>query len=111
MRVEVEHKVIEEEKESREKAKKGLERKPEFKSLSGIPIKRLYTPKDVEHLNYDRDLGEPGQYPFTRGVYPTMYRGRLWTIRMFSGYGNAEETNLKLFEHKHLPKQPFSQNR
>ena len=90
-----EKEVIEEEKKAREKAKMGLERKKEFRSLSGIPIKRLYTPKDIEHLDYEKHLGEPGQYPFTRGAYPTMYRGRLWTIRMFSGFGSAEETNQR----------------
>lgn len=87
--------VIEEEKEARERAKKGLERKREFKTLSGIPVKRIYTPEDVKNLSYEEFLGEPAQYPFTRGVYPTMYRGRLWTIRMFSGYGGAEDTNRR----------------
>ncbi len=90
-----ERSVIEEEKEARERAKKGLERKSEFKTLSGITVKRIYTPEDVKNLSYEEFLGEPGQYPFTRGVYPTMYRGRLWTIRMFSGYGGAEETNRR----------------
>ena len=69
------------------------EREPEFLSLSDIPIRRLYTPADVADLDYESDLGFPGQYPFTRGVQDTMYRGRLWTMRQFSGFGTAEETN------------------
>ena len=71
------------------------ERKPEFKTASGIPVKRLYTPLDVADLDYLRDLGFPGQYPFTRGVYATMYRGRVWTMRQYAGYGTAEETNKR----------------
>ncbi|HIC96265.1 TPA: methylmalonyl-CoA mutase, partial [Candidatus Bipolaricaulota bacterium] len=71
------------------------ERRERFITASGEEIKRLYTPEDMEALDYDRDLGYPGEYPFTRGVYPTMYRGRLWTMRQFSGYGGAEETNRR----------------
>jgi methylmalonyl-CoA mutase, N-terminal domain len=77
------------------------ERDAEFSTISGIPIKPLYTPDDVEG-SYDEKLGYPGEYPYTRGVYPTMYRGRLWTIRQFAGYGDAEETNRRfkyLIEH------------
>jgi methylmalonyl-CoA mutase N-terminal domain/subunit len=66
-----------------------------FTTVSGKPIQRLYTPADVPDLHPERDLGFPGEYPFTRGVYPTMYRGRLWTMRMYSGYGSAEETNRR----------------
>jgi methylmalonyl-CoA mutase N-terminal domain/subunit len=62
--------------------------------MSGIPIKPLYTPDDVEGP-YDEKLGFPGEYPYTRGVYPNMYRGRLWTIRQFAGFGDAEETNQR----------------
>jgi methylmalonyl-CoA mutase N-terminal domain/subunit len=69
------------------------ERYAEFVTTSGEPVKRLFTPDDVAGLDYQRDLGFPGQYPFTRGVHPTMYRGRLWTMRMFAGFGSAEETN------------------
>ena len=69
------------------------ERKGEFKTSSGIPIKRLYTPEDVKNLDYSRDLGFPGQLPFTRGLHATMYRGRLWTMRQFSGFATAEQTN------------------
>jgi methylmalonyl-CoA mutase N-terminal domain/subunit len=66
------------------------ERDAEFSTMSGIPIKPLYTPEDVEG-SYDEKLGYPGEYPYTRGVYP----GRLWTIRQFAGYGDAEETNRR----------------
>lgn len=78
------------------------ERKKNFKNLSDIEIKRLYTPNDIENLNYDLDLGFPGQFPFTRGAYPNMYRGQLWTMRQFAGFGNAEQTNNRykfLIEH------------
>jgi methylmalonyl-CoA mutase, N-terminal domain len=63
-----------------------------FSTISGLENEPLYTPDGVE-LDYDRDLGYPGVYPFTRGVYPSMYRGRLWTMRQFAGFGTAEETN------------------
>jgi len=71
------------------------ERRDEFVTTSGDSVQRLYTPLDVADLDYERDLGFPGQYPFTRGVHPTMYRGRLWTMRMFAGFGSAEETNAR----------------
>ncbi|MGQ9492909.1 MAG: acyl-CoA mutase large subunit family protein [Anaerolineae bacterium] len=71
------------------------ERYEEFITTSGAPVERLYTPLDIAGLDYERDLGFPGQYPFTRGVHPTMYRGRLWTMRMFAGFGSAEETNAR----------------
>ncbi|HET7806857.1 MAG TPA: methylmalonyl-CoA mutase family protein [Gaiellaceae bacterium] len=63
-----------------------------FSTISGLENEPLYTPERVE-IEYDRDLGYPGAYPFTRGVYPSMYRGRLWTMRQFAGFGTAEETN------------------
>jgi methylmalonyl-CoA mutase N-terminal domain/subunit len=63
-----------------------------FTTISGIEPEPLYTPENAE-LDYERDLGYPGEYPFTRGVYPSMYRGRLWTMRQFAGFGTAEETN------------------
>ncbi len=69
------------------------ERKKKFENLSAIQIKSSYTPEDIAHLDYDKDMGFPGKYPFLRGVYPTMYRGQLWTMRQFSGFGSAEETN------------------
>jgi len=78
------------------------ERAEEFATTSGVPIQPLYSPIDIADLDYRRDIGFPGQHPFTRGVHPTMYRGRLWTMRMFAGFGTAEETNERykyLLEH------------
>lgn len=72
---------------------KKAEIKEEFKTLSGIPVKRLYTPLDVKDLHYNEDLGFPGSYPYTRGVYPTMYRGRVWTHRQIAGFGTPSDTN------------------
>ena len=66
-----------------------------FESLSGIPIEPLYTPESLGDWSHDAKLGRPGEYPFTRGVYPTMYRGRLWTMRMFAGFGRPEDTNAR----------------
>src|SRR5213596_3123147 len=75
------------------------ERRPErsarFETLSGIPIEALYTPASLRDWSHDEQLGRPGEYPFTRGVYPTMYRGRLWTMRMFAGFGRPEDTNAR----------------
>ncbi len=71
------------------------ERRDEFTTTSGAPVERLYTPLDVADLDYARDLGFPGEYPFTRGIHSTMHRGRLWTMRMFAGFGTAEETNAR----------------
>jgi methylmalonyl-CoA mutase N-terminal domain/subunit len=77
--------------------KKVLDRSPEqqdtFLTESGIPVKRLYTPLDLDGSDYNSDLSFPGEYPYTRGVYPTMYRGRLWTMRNYAGFGTAEDTN------------------
>jgi methylmalonyl-CoA mutase N-terminal domain/subunit len=69
------------------------ERQNRFQTTSSEPIERLYTPLDVAELDYERDLGLPGEYPYTRGVHPTLHRGKLWTMRMFAGFGTAEETN------------------
>ncbi|MGI9047813.1 MAG: acyl-CoA mutase large subunit family protein [Rubrobacteraceae bacterium] len=80
---------------------KTSERDAEFSTMSGVPIKPLYTPEDVEG-GYDEKIGYPGEYPYTRGVYPNMYRGRLWTVRQFAGYGDAADTNKRfkyLLEH------------
>jgi len=66
-----------------------------FRNLSGIEIQDLYGPQDVKDLNYSNDLGLPGEFPYTRGIYPTMYRGRLWTMRQFAGFATAEETNRR----------------
>jgi methylmalonyl-CoA mutase N-terminal domain/subunit len=79
----------------REALERSGERLPEFTTLSGVPIERLYTPEDLEGWDPDRSLGHPGEFPFTRGVYPTMYRGRLWTMRQFSGFGTARDTNRR----------------
>jgi len=72
---------------------KNKERDTEFTTISGKEIKPLYTPDDITELDYKRDLGYPGKYPFTRGVYNSMYRGRIWTMRLFSGFGTAKQTN------------------
>ena len=81
---------------------KAPEREPSFKTTSHIELKRLYTPLDVADLDYCDDLGFPGESPFTRGVQPTMYRGRLWTMRQYAGFATPEETNKRykyLLEH------------
>jgi methylmalonyl-CoA mutase N-terminal domain/subunit len=64
-----------------------------FTTVSGVPVERLYTPEDIPDFDYEKDLGDPGEPPYTRGIYPTMYRGRLWTMRQFSGFGSAADTN------------------
>lgn len=74
--------------------RKSPERSESFTTTS-VPVSRLYTPLDIAHLNYERDLGFPGEYPFTRGVQTTMYRGRHWTMRQYAGFGTAEESNQK----------------
>ena len=82
----------------REVVAKSLERLPErgeFSTSSDIPVNRLYTPLDVAHIDYLENLGFPGVYPFTRGIYPTMYRARLWTMRQYAGFGTAEQTNQR----------------
>jgi methylmalonyl-CoA mutase N-terminal domain/subunit len=71
------------------------ERLPRFTTVSDLEIKGLYTPEDIKDLDYSREVSFPGVYPFTRGVQPSMYRGRLWTMRMFSGLGGPEETNQR----------------
>ena len=63
------------------------------RTISDVPLKMLYGPEDVAHLDLTRDLAFPGEYPYTRGIHPTMYRGRLWTMRQFAGFGNARQTN------------------
>lgn len=100
-------KIAEEEKEVLEKElrkweeelKKILEKNPErekkFISASGIEEKIIYTPLDLDEKSYSESLGLPGKFPFTRGVYPTMYRGRLWTMRQYAGFASAKETNLR----------------
>jgi methylmalonyl-CoA mutase, N-terminal domain len=71
------------------------ERQEQFITTSSEPINRLYTPLDVADADYFKDLGLPGEYPYTRGVHPTLHRGKLWTMRMFAGFGTAEETNRR----------------
>src|SRR5205809_7698627 len=66
-----------------------------FKNLSDIEIRPAYSPDDIKDFHYQRDLGTPGEFPFTRGIYPTMYRERLWTMRQFAGFGMAEESNRR----------------
>ena len=79
--------------------KKVLDRFPErsesFQTDAGVELRRVYSPLDVEDSDYQRDLGFPGEYPFTRGIQPTMYRGRLWTIRQYAGFANARESNRR----------------
>src|SRR5574341_757348 len=75
--------------------KRAPERKREFHTSSDIEVKRLYTPLDFSDNHYSDRLGFPGSYPYTRGVQPTMYRGRLWTMRQYAGFGTAEETNRR----------------
>ncbi len=81
---------------------KSPERKEKFLTPSGIELKPLYTPEDFQDINYSEEIGFPGIFPFTRGVYPTMYRGKIWTMRQYAGFGTAEETNKRF---KYLLKQ------
>lgn len=83
-------------------ASERIPERPHLMTTSSIPIERLYTPLDNASLDYSRDLGFPGTYPYTRGVQPTMYRARPWTMRMFAGFGTAEDTNARF---KYLLKQ------
>src|SRR5665647_465662 len=78
-----------------ETTKKRPERQAAFAVDSGITINTVYTPLDLADRDYDKDLGLPGEYPFTRGVQPNLYRGRLWTMRQYAGFGSAEETNQR----------------
>ena len=75
-----------------EDAAKVVAKFPERKNLK---YNRLYTPLDIEGFDYEKDLGFPGEYPYTRGVQPTMYRGRFWTMRMYAGFSTAEESNKR----------------
>ncbi|UCD18873.1 MAG: methylmalonyl-CoA mutase, partial [candidate division WOR-3 bacterium] len=78
-----------------EKHKAREERDIEFSTVSGLPVDMLYTPDDIHDLEHDRDLGYPGEFPYVRGVYSNMYRGRLWTMRQFSGFGTPRDTNRR----------------
>jgi methylmalonyl-CoA mutase N-terminal domain/subunit len=79
--------------------KKVIEKVPEskqtFTTISGIPIKRIYTPTDIAKMDYAEDLGFPGEFPYIRNIYPTGYRGRIWTMRQYAGFGSAENTNAR----------------
>jgi methylmalonyl-CoA mutase N-terminal domain/subunit len=96
-------KIKAEKKKWQEKLKKSAQcTMPKFETLSGTPVEVVYTPDDIKDLNYLKDLGLPGEYPFTRGIRNTMYRGRIWTMREFSGFGTAMDTNKRyklLLEH------------
>ena len=83
------------ENEAEKARKQRTERKSRFATVSDLEIKAIYTPEDVKDLDFARDIGYPGIFPFTRGCQPTMYRGREWTFRMFSGMGGAEDTNRR----------------
>jgi methylmalonyl-CoA mutase cobalamin-binding domain/chain len=80
----------------REAAERTPERRTQFETLSGLPVKRLYGPADIAGLDYLDDLGFPGRYPYTRGPYPTMYRSRPWTMRQIAGFGTGRDTNARL---------------
>src|SRR2546426_11387329 len=102
MRDEDERKVLEkelkrwEETTLREALASHPERRKEFVTTSSRPVKGLYTPLDLVGKEGYEAPGAPGEFPFTRGIHPTMYRGRLWTMRMFAGYGSAEDTNRRV---------------
>ena len=84
-----------EEKTLRPTLEKSPEREPRFTTVSGYPVRRLYTPADLAGWDAECDLGYPGEPPYTRGIHATMYRGRLWTMRQFAGFGTAEDTNQR----------------
>ena len=67
----------------------------EIETSSHIPVKPLYTPADLKRFDYENEIGYPGEYPFTRGIHPTQYRSRLWTMRQYAGYGTAAESNAR----------------
>src|SRR5579885_1910310 len=79
-----------------EKAGATKERQKKFTTTSGVLVEPLYTSEHLRNFSYERDLGDPGSYPYTRGIHRTMYRGKLWTMRQFSGFGSPEDTNRRL---------------
>ena len=87
--------VLQWEDKVRKQCEKRPERRSEFSTVSWLPVERAYWPWNVENFDVENDLGIPGSYPFTRGVQPTMYRGRFWTMRQYAGFGSAEETNKR----------------
>ena len=97
-KAELEHLKTEQQRWEETTVSKSQERMPERDNLvttSSVPVNRLYTPTDNAGLEYMRDIGLPGEYPYTRGVQPTMYRAKPWTMRMFAGFGTAEDTNKR----------------
>lgn len=82
-------------KECGKKYDKNMKRKKDFSTVSNLPIKPIYAPADNPNFQFEKDLNFPGEYPYTRGVYTNMYRGRLWTMRQFSGFGTAQDTNKR----------------
>jgi len=92
-------KALENQKRRLEKWNDGIagmtERREKFSTVSSAEIERLYTPQDLPDFDYEHDLGNPGEYPYTRGVHPTMYRGKIWTMRQFAGFGTPEDTNRR----------------
>ena len=81
--------------DSKSKSASAAERKPRFTTLSGLPMDQLYTRDSLAHWNPEESLGYPGEFPYTRGIYPTMYRGRFWTMRQYAGFGSAAESNKR----------------
>jgi len=84
-----------EERTVRPALQRSPERRPAFATDSGLPVERLYGPADLADLDYAADLAYPGEFPYTRGIYPSMYRGRYWTMRQYAGYASAEESNAR----------------
>src|SRR4030042_3122949 len=82
-------------KEAEKGGRQKTERKKKFSAVSDLEIKAVYTPEDIKDLDFAKDIGYPGIFPFTRGCQPTMYRGKEWTFRMFSGMGSAEDTTKR----------------
>ena len=76
--------------------KKIPERDIPFTTVSGVPIKRLYTPGDVQNIDFEKEIGWPGEYPYTRGIHPSLYRSKVWSMRQFTGFGSAAQTNERL---------------
>ncbi|MCI0448084.1 methylmalonyl-CoA mutase family protein, partial [bacterium] len=76
--------------------KKIPERDIPFTTVSGVPIKRLYTPADIQNTDFEKEIGWPGEYPYTRGIHPSLYRSKVWSMRQFTGFGSAAQTNERL---------------
>jgi len=81
--------------ETKSPTKENRERKERFATLSGLPLERLYTEESLAGWDAEEALGYPGEFPYTRGIYPSMYRGRLWTMRQYAGFGSAAESNQR----------------